>query len=192
MAEARAIGEGKDGWAKHAAVFFRKLEEHGLRDHLLHTIGLWGGPEPSFNAFVRGNVDATFALAKDWGRTYKQDSVAVLIPDRRGTGGISRWTFDRDLTNDELDNLLGAMATINTRQKQIAIRGGIEPVEIGLTVKSNREVEYWYGDMKDRRAVSLLLEEAMTMSGLSPSQRWWGGGYRREFLMGNVDYPIEE
>ena len=99
---------------------------------------------------------------------------------------------DRDLADDELDNLLGAMTAINQRQQQAALRNGVTPVQIGLTVKSTREFEYWYVDKEDRDAVAAFIEEAMLLAKLNPNQRSWSKGYRLLFFSANVDYPIEE
>jgi hypothetical protein len=105
-----------------------------------HTLGLWGTPEPSFNAHVTGKVRDVLAFARSWGKDYNQQAMAMLLPTQKGPGGILNWDFGRRLTVGELERLLGGLMWVNEKLMKLD-----KPVIgfIGLTVKDQQMVEFW-------------------------------------------------
>lgn len=190
VVEARAIGEGPNGWAKHERVFKDEyLPKHKVKDDVERTIGLWGAPEPSFNARVRGSRKNVLALAKDWGRDYNQDAMALLLPQSGGKGGALAWDFGKALNNEELDRLLGAVQAANQKLAEILPLGSpLAGFTVGLTVKGDQRVEFWVSNDEERDLGQNLLEDAIAAAGLGPPAHTWSGGYEFKLLFRGTDY----
>ena len=190
VAAARAAGEAEGGWDKHESTFKDEyLTRFELEDDLERTIGLWDTPEPSFNARVVGDLKRILAMAKAWGADYKQDAVAVLLPDMQGTGGRLVWDLGRKLRDEELDTLLAAVASVNENLAgAVARQHGLDEFTVGLTVRQDRIVEFWVEDETGRMAGTELVGEAIAIAGLQVTESLWRGGYAFRLLFKGSDY----
>jgi hypothetical protein len=140
VSQARAIGESPDGWAKHERIFRKYLKDLGLEDEVEWTLGFWGGPEPSFNAWVKGAREKVVELAKRWGRDFDQEAVALLFPNPNGEGGKLKWDFGRELSDEEWDSFLNVLHAFNVKL------GPKYDDYFGVTIRGSRTIEYWYKD----------------------------------------------
>ncbi|HOG48202.1 MAG TPA: hypothetical protein PLJ35_19390 [Anaerolineae bacterium] len=191
VAEARAIGEAPDGWARHEVVVREQyLPRFKLEDDLTRTIGLWGSPEPSFSAQLKGRRRSVLAMARAWGQEYGQEGMAVLLPNRQGTGGKVIWDLGRALTDAELDVLLRGIADANDRLAAgLAQRFGLaEAYKLGLSVRENRIAELWVKDDTQQAIGRLLMREALRAIGLGDLNGRWEGGYDFELLLRGTGY----
>jgi hypothetical protein len=132
------------------------LEAHDVMDDAERTLGLWGGPEPSFNVLVTGARDDVFALAAEWGKTYNQEAVAVLTPNAKARGGVMSWDYGQPLNNAQMDVLLDGLNAVSHEFGEF----------VGLSVRDNQRVEYWFGDEAQRAKAQMLIDEAMRRASL--------------------------
>jgi hypothetical protein len=170
VVEARAAGEGPDGWERHERIFKEEyLPRHKVKDDVEWTIGLWGGPEPSFNAAVKGKRKNVLALAADWGKNYNQDAMAILFPSARGQGARLRWELGKEASDEQLDALLGALAQVNKQMASyLAEQFNLyEGFNVGVTVKGNREIEYWASNEDEAVVGKRLIDNALEMAELA-------------------------
>ena len=167
VADARLAGEADDGWRKYEQVFRDEyLPKYELYDDIERTLGLWSGPEPSFNAYLRGQEEQMMELARAWGRDYQQDAVALLLPKEGAEGGKLIWDFGRTLSDSELDALLKGVGEVNsTLGHDLASAAGIDDFPIGLTVKGSSCVEFWVADRAQGMVGSALIDRAISMAG---------------------------
>lgn len=154
--EARRAGQQLWGWEDSA----RKLRQMAAQDDVRvqaieRVFGLWGSPEPSFRTELLGSRDNVKALAEHLRFLYAQEAVAVLIPQKGGEGGILRWSFDRPLTDAELNTVLDSLRAVFAETGE----------QIGLTARGN-QLEYWFGDESSRMRGAELLKKALERAGL--------------------------
>jgi hypothetical protein len=188
---ALAFGQRKDdGWAANERIFKAQfLSRHHVRDDVKRTLGLWGAPEPSFNAWLKGSQRNILALAKDWGKQYNQEAIALLVPDEKGMGGVLSWDFGRRLTVRELDRVLGGVQQVNQVLRQQREAGQeTEIYEVGLTVLGRRRLEYWVDTGKARENGTALVEQALRVAGVPVPAVQWEGGYEFRLLFRGTDY----
>lgn len=177
------VGYSKRGWAYHEELFRKQyMPRFKVRDDIEWTVGLWGTPEPSFNARLKGSYLNVIRMSKQWGKDFNQDAMALLIPSKGGKGGVLSWDFGRHLSLDEMDRLLGGLMKVNE---------GLKPGDvfefIGLTVKDRSRIEFWAKNDPEKFNGILLIEKAMKNAELTASRLPWQGGY--EFvLLGKNDY----
>jgi len=186
--EAREIGESDDGWKKHEWVLRKAfLPAHNIANQDVavdYTIGLWEGPEPSFVAAIKAPRDSVLELGKAWGAIYDQQAVAVLLPNRFGSGGILEWNFGRELGDSEMDNVLSALQEVNA----YATTTLGHSAELGLTIRERSRVEFWFGDDEESKAAELLIARVLRDAGLEAQQQPPRGGYDFELLFRGEDY----
>lgn len=184
-----AIQQGKSaqGWVYHERILRSDyLPRFNLIDDVEHTLGLWGSPEPSFNAHVKGKVKNVLAFARTWGKDYNQEAMAILLPTQGGQGGKLSWDFGRQLSMAEMDELLGGLKQVNDELfKMTDAPLGM----IGLTVKDYQRVEFWVHDDKERKFGLSLIQNAIQKAKLSVvNENWEGGYYYRLLSQENGDY----
>lgn len=177
------VGYSKRGWAYHEELFRKQyLPRFKVRDDIEWTVGLWGTPEPSFNARLKGSYLNVIRMSKQWGKDFNQDGMALLIPSKGAKGGVLSWDFGRHLSLDEMDRLLGGLMKVNE---------GLKPGDafefIGLTVKDRSRVEFWIDNESKALVGRRLIDRAINLAGLDTKKWDWQGGY--EFLLlGKEDY----
>jgi len=180
------IGESDMGWAFHEGILRSDyLPEFDLKDDVEHTLGLWGGPEPSFNLHVTGSTENIVAFSRKWGGDYKQQGMAILLPTQAGKGGAISWDFGRELTNNELDHLLGGIIQVTRELKTMK---EVPFTDIGVTVRRRQVIEFWVGNPEDRDFGSLMINKAIAISGLDIQEQKWEGGYYFKLLFLGDDY----
>jgi SPP1 gp7 family putative phage head morphogenesis protein len=191
VGRALAFGQRKDdGWAANERIFKEEfLPRHHVRDDVKRALGLWGAPEPSFNVWLKGSQRNILALAKDWGKQYNQEAMALLVPHPTGAGGALSWDFGRRLTVRELDRVLGGVQQVNQvlRQQREAGRE-TEIYEVGLTVLGRRRLEFWVDTGKARENGTALVEQALRVAGVPVPVVQWEGGYEFRLLFRGTDY----
>lgn len=186
VAMAFKIGNGPDGWAAGERIFRTYyLPKYGVIDDLERTLGLWGTPEPSFNAWLGGRRENIIGLAKEWGQNYQQEAMAILLPTKTGQGGVLSWRFDRPLTNGELDRLLGGIVAVNKELEQMK---DVPLGMIGLTVRGRQQVEFWVSRENEQDFGRYMVEKAMIISKLEIPDIKWKGGYEFVLLWRGTDY----
>jgi hypothetical protein len=154
--DALNLGNSAEGWNKHEQIFRQKyLKTFNLKDDLTKTIGYWGGPEPSFNAAVSGTRENFIAMAKQWGKDYNQQAMAVLLPDKRGAGGKVVINLGKKLSPQEWDVFFAKITDANKMLVQ-------NPDDyIGVTTKSGNLVEYWFGSREQRNRAHAVFSKAL-------------------------------
>lgn len=163
-AQARKLGEAPGGWSKYEKIFRDKyLERFRLEDDVERTIGFWGGPEPSFNAHIRGAKTNVIEMAKAWGKDYNQQGVALLFPNPKGGGGKLLWDFGRKLSDTEWDIFFKNLDDIN---KEF---GEQFNDYFGATVKGMSNIEYWYGSKEQRKNAFVIFRMSIEKSKLPAS-----------------------
>jgi hypothetical protein len=183
VSAARELGESADGWKKYEKVFTDEyLPRFNVTDDIHSAIGLWGGPEPSFNAWVKGDEQDIIALAKAWGRDFNQEAMALLIPDKNGEGGALTFAFNQKLTDTQLDAVIDSMREVNA---ELSAQTG---VTIGLSVRENKILEYWYATEEESNSAELMLRFAFERAGISALQPNKKAELRRILLFINTDY----
>ena len=191
VAEARAVGESAQGWSAAIADFEGNyMERFNLQGGVEKTIGLWETPEPSLNASVHGTRSDVIAMAKEWGKNYNQQAMALLLPNEKGPGGKLIWDLGNRIGDDGLDALIQEIRKANARitaefVRQNGLPGGFT---LGLTVKGNRRVEIWLGDEMQGKAASMLLSEAIAAAGTGTMPAQWLGGFDFRLLFAGADY----
>ena len=191
VGKAIAAGEDKaNGWAVNERIFKQRyLPKHKLEDDVKRTLGLWGAPEPSFNAWVKGSRANVEACSKEWGRAYNQEAMALLLPNKQGTGGALSWMFDRRLTVAELDRVLGGVREVNgVLAEQQAAGQETAVYQIGLTVLGRRRLEFWVANDGQGQVGRRLVEQALRLANLPVPEAGWEGGYDFKLLFRDSDY----
>lgn len=169
---------------KHEKIFLEDyLARYDLEDDIERTLGLWSSPEPSFNAFLKGEPGEVEALAQDWGRAYDQEAMALLIPNPNGEGGKLAWDFGRKLSDEELDGLLSGIIQVNQEMRLAGM-----DMQVGLTVRKNGNVEYWYSDSQSMDVGEFAIKRAIGLSGLQLKQAANTGGFDMKLLFKGLDY----
>lgn len=193
VADAMAAGDSDEGWVKYEQIFLDDyLARFKLEDDIERTLGLWGSPEPSFNAYLEGSQEQMVELAKAWGKAYEQDAMVMLLPEAGAEGGKLIWDFGRQLNNEELDALLQGVISVNRElTPELAKQAGFEDFMVGLTVKGRSEVEYWGSGPEMFRLGGLLINEAIRRSGLSLPAVLEKQGYAFRLLFKGSDYLAE-
>ena len=150
------LGNSQDGWDKHEKIFREKyLEPFKLKDDVEKTIGYWGGPEPSFNGLVNGSRENFIEMAKQWGRDFNQQAMAVLIPNKDGTSGKLIWEFNSKLTNGQMDIFFSTLDAVNHQFSNELISS------LGITTFGSKKFEYWFSDEKQALIAYRLLTKAI-------------------------------
>lgn len=191
VAEARAIGEANGGWDDAVADFEGSyMSPYGLSGSVEKTLGLWGTPEPSLNAFLKGRRKDVVAMAKAWGKSYNQEAVALLLPNEKGTGGKLVWDFDKRLSDGQLDTIIGCLREVNQRIEsgQLSEGGLPSDASLGLTVRESGRLELWIQDMDQKEIVQAVLGGALRESGLGEARSGWQGGSDFVLLFRGTDY----
>ena len=173
VSDARKIGLSSDGWEKHEKIFKDKyLKRFDLEDEVERTIGLWDGPEPSFNAYVKGSRENIIAMAKQWGKDYNQEGMVVLLPSPGADGGKLIWDIDNAASDADLDILLGSLNEVKNKYKE---RTG-KNFPLGVTVKNGEtSFEYWHGDEDSAKEANDLITSALNKTTLKTKFRPEGG-----------------
>ena len=154
--DALNLGNSAEGWNKHEQIFRQKyLKTFNLKDDLTKTIGYWGGPEPSFNASVSGTRENFIAMAKQWGKDYNQQAMAVLLPDKRGAGGKVVINLGKKLSPQEWDVFFAKITDAN----KVLVQNPDD--YIGVTTKSGNLVEYWFGSREQRNRAHAVFSKAL-------------------------------
>jgi SPP1 gp7 family putative phage head morphogenesis protein len=180
------IGESDMGWVYHEGILREDyLPKFHLVDDVEYTLGLWGNPEPSFNLHVTGSTENIVAFARKWGQDYNQEGMVMLLPTQAGKGGALSWDFGRELTNDELDRLLGGIMSVNAelQKTETSIINWI-----GVTVRDHQSVEFWVRNDEERRVGLQLIRTAIKRSGLELPRSRWEGGYNFQLFAIKIDY----
>ena len=158
---ARKVGESPEGWSKYEQKFKDKfLKQFNLEDDVERTFGFWGGPEPSFNAYLKGNREDVESMAKAWAKEHNQQGMALLFPNPEGTGGKLKWDFGKELSDDEMDSFFKNLDDLNKAH------GEEFNDYFGVTVKGSRNIEYWYKDKTQQRNASTVIEMALSRTKL--------------------------
>jgi len=126
-----------------------------LKDGIERTFGFWGGPEPSFNAYLNGKRGNVIEMAKAWAKDFNQQGMALLFPNPKGTGGKLKWDFGRNLSDTEMDMFFKNLDDLN---KEL---GEQFNDYFGVTVKSSRNIEYWYSDEKQKDNAYIVILKAI-------------------------------
>lgn len=148
------------------------LKRFDLEDEVERTIGLWDGPEPSFNAYVRGSRENIVAMAKQWGKDYNQEGMVILLPNPGADGGKLVWDIDHAASDADLDVLLGSLNEVKNKYKE---RTG-KNFPLGVTVKNGEtSFEYWYGDKDSMAEAKDLIISAVNKTALKTKFRPEGG-----------------
>ena len=171
--EVYQLGYSARGWGFYEQVFRDQyLPRFKVRDDIEWTVGLWGSPEPSYNARLKGDYRNILRLAKKWGNDFSQDGMALLIPSKGGKGGVLSWDFGRELSLGEMDRLLDGLMAVNAK---------LTPKDIfdfiGLTVKGRKRIEFWVRDEAEEIAGRRLIARAIKKAKLTAGQADWQGGY---------------
>lgn len=154
--DALNLGNSAEGWEKHEQIFRQKyLKTFNLKDDVTKTIGYWGGPEPSFNASVSGTRENFLAMAKQWGKDYNQQAMAVLLPDKRGAGGKVVINLGKKLSPQEWDVFFAKITDAN----KVLVQNPDD--YIGVTTKSGNLVEYWFGSREQRNRAHAVFSKAL-------------------------------
>ena len=160
-AEARKVGESPDGWAKHEHKFKNQyLKRFNLEDDVERTFGFWGGPEPSFNAHLKGKRENVIAMSKAWAKEHNQQGMALLFPNLEGAGGKLKWDFGKELSDDEMDSFFKNLDDLN---KDF---GDEYNDYFGVTMKNSRNIEYWFKDDKQRSNAYTVINMAINKTKL--------------------------
>ena len=153
---ARKVGESPDGWAKYEQKFKSQyLKRFNLEDDVERTFGFWGGPEPSFNAYLKGKRENVIAMSKAWAKEHNQQGMALLFPNPEGSGGKLKWDFGKELSDDEMDSFFKNLDDLNKQH------GEEFNDYFGVTVKGSRNIEYWYKNDQQRNNANFLIEQAV-------------------------------
>lgn len=162
-AEARALGESAEGWVKHERNFQENyLDQFKVKDKVDRTIGFWGGPEPSFNAYLIGERKNVIEMAKEWGKNYNQQAIALLFPNSNGEGGKLIWDFGRDLTNGEMDTFFKSLDSMNKELNEKFNE------YFGVTVKRSQTIEYWFSSEAQRLNAYEVINNAFRRANFKP------------------------
>ncbi|MCE5259910.1 MAG: hypothetical protein LLG44_12775, partial [Chloroflexi bacterium] len=154
--------------------------------------GLWGSPEPSFNAYLKGSETQMVELAKAWGADYQQDAMVMLLPKEGAEGGKLIWDFGRTLSEGDLDALLKGVIEVNRDlSPALASQAGLEDFMVGLTVKDKRDVEYWASGPDTFQLGQILITEAIKKAGLSLPEVLKTPGYEFRLLFKGADYFVK-
>ena len=185
VSDARKIGESPEGWPKHEKIFKDKyLKRFDLEDDVERTLGLWDGPEPSFNAYLKGKRENIIAMAKQWGKDYNQEGMAILLPDIKAPGGKMVWQFDEAASDGDLDSLLGGLNSVKEEYKKMTGK----QFPLGVSVKDGQtSFEYWYMDAQSADEAELLISSALNKTTLKTKYQR-KGGYEFLLLFQGDDY----
>lgn len=180
--QARSLGESVEGWDKHERIFKDNyLERFKLKDDVERTIGFWGGPEPSFNAHVRGRRENVIEMAKAWGKDYHQQGMALLIPNPKGAGGKLIWNFGKELSDSEMDMFFKNLDDLN---KEL---GEEFNDYFGVTTRGSKSIEYWYKDKLQRNNAYYVIRKAIKQTKL-PAKYDKKTGFDFMLLLKGQDY----
>lgn len=174
VALARAAGSAT--WTDAEIELRNLMDEHGLAGEMERTLGLWNNPEPSFVIAAEGPSRNVFAFSRDWRDGYDQQAVAVLTPNKDAAGGILEWDFGGRLSDGDANKLLGELIKLNEGEAKDA------NLFLGLTVRDNGKVEYWFGSAEQKKVAEQLIDKALEKSGLSPAKSAPQYGYGLSFV----------
>lgn len=176
------FGNSKQGWNFHERDFKENyLKPFNLKDDVTQTVGYWGGPEPSFNASVSGNRKDFLSMAGKWGKDHNQQAMAVLLPDKRASGGKVVLEMQRQLNTGEWDKFFAEL----TRANGLLVENPDD--YIGVTTKFGRIVEYWFDGSESRKRALVVFNQALKTMNIMSNPRVEGGYYFKLLFQGS-DY----
>lgn len=184
-----AVVAGRTAWPAAEKVIEDKLTQYELVDDITRTIGLWDNPEPSFNVLVKGAEDNVKDFSKDWGKLYNQNAMVGLIPDVKGEAGALYYDFKKKLKNEELDLILQGIMNQNDELRKLSQIDSDYPLQyIGLSVKNNRFMEFWFENAEQRVLAKNLFNTIIEESNLITPKENYSLGYRMFKLFSGEDY----
>jgi len=118
---------------------------------------------------LKGERNNVIEMAKDWGRTYNQQGMALLIPNPKGTGGKLVWNFGRELSDHEMDLFFTNLDQVN---KDL---GEQFNDYFGVTTKGAKNIEYWYSSEQQKGNAQIVIQMALGKSNLAANYRSQNG-----------------
>ncbi len=148
------------------------LRGHGVQDDIEGTAGIWGGPEPSLNVQLRGDLQRVRGAICEWGLRHNQDAVAMLYHETGGPSVRREWRLRQPLGEPEAGALIERIGQL------------LGPLDQGVTLHYDDQervavIEQW-ADRHDEaatRAAKLLDAEYEEHASFHET-----GNYRLEIL----------
>lgn len=176
------LGNSENGWDKHEKIFRENyLEPFKLKDDVERTIGYWGGPEPSFNGLVKGSRENFIEMAKQWGRDFNQQAMAVLIPEKKASGGKIILEMPSQLSSEQWDQFFQQL----TKANEILVNDKDD--YIGVTTKVGKIIEYWFENSDQRDKADLIFRRTLQYTSIN-AKKHIVSGYEFKLLFRGRDY----
>jgi hypothetical protein len=120
-------------------------------------------------------------MAKQWGKDFNQEAMAVLIPDRKASGGRVVIKMPNELSSLQWDHFFSELTHAN---KALVIN---KDDFIGVTTKNGNSVEFWFDSQISSNRGLVVFRRALLSMNMDVKITIEGGYYFGLLLRGR-DY----